>query len=227
MKSLAQHHVALLNQSRLRLGIGPVKKQLVWTAAARLMGSPVPASNVDGYALLEVFLRTNYVASVGQIVVRDMPEAKQARKEARRRNVWNTVTSPHRSGDAFLETFEWRQLRMVVLKKRGPRCECCGAKAPDVRINVDHVKPRRKYPELALEESNLQVLCEVCNHGKGSWDETDWRASGTTQGEARGLPIPGTATATSTESERGSGANFCSPSLTEVSSCMPRLVRRR
>jgi 5-methylcytosine-specific restriction endonuclease McrA len=44
-----------------------------------------------------------------------------------------------------------------------------------VVINVDHIKPRRKYPELALTESNLQVLCGTCNHGKGSWDETDWR----------------------------------------------------
>ena len=42
-------------------------------------------------------------------------------------------------------------------------------------MNVDHIKPRKKYPELALDKSNLQVLCEECNHGKGNWDETDWR----------------------------------------------------
>ena len=65
---------------------------------------------------------------------------------------------------------------MTVLKSRGARCECCGATPADgVRMHVDHIKPRRKYPELALTESNLQVLCEECNHGKGNWDETDWR----------------------------------------------------
>ncbi len=42
-------------------------------------------------------------------------------------------------------------------------------------MHVDHIKPRRKYPELALSRSNLQVLCNLCNHGKGNWDETDWR----------------------------------------------------
>lgn len=81
--------------------------------------------------------------------------------------------------DAFLESYEWRRLRMVVLKKRGARCECCGASPKDdksVRINVDHIKPRRLFPELALVEENLQVLCNVCNHGKGNWDQTDWRA---------------------------------------------------
>jgi 5-methylcytosine-specific restriction endonuclease McrA len=66
---------------------------------------------------------------------------------------------------------------MEVIKSRGARCECCGATpANGIVINVDHVKPRRKFPELALDPMNLQVLCNVCNHGKGNWDETDWRA---------------------------------------------------
>ena len=78
--------------------------------------------------------------------------------------------------DAFLWTYEWRQLRMKVLKKYGPRCQCCGASASDgTKICVDHIKPRRKHPELALDFDNLQVLCDDCNHGKGSWDMTDWR----------------------------------------------------
>lgn len=42
-------------------------------------------------------------------------------------------------------------------------------------MNVDHIKPRKTHPHLALDPSNLQVLCDVCNHGKGNWDKTDWR----------------------------------------------------
>ena len=42
-------------------------------------------------------------------------------------------------------------------------------------MNVDHIKPRRIYPDLALSLENLQVLCHECNHGKGNWDMTDWR----------------------------------------------------
>jgi 5-methylcytosine-specific restriction endonuclease McrA len=76
----------------------------------------------------------------------------------------------------FLESYEWRKLRMQAIKKYGRRCQCCGATPDDgVKMHVDHIKPRKKYPELALELSNLQILCEVCNHGKGNWDETDWR----------------------------------------------------
>lgn len=78
--------------------------------------------------------------------------------------------------DAFLSTFEWRKVRMQALKKYGPRCMCCGATpATGAVMNVDHIKPRKKWPSLALDINNLQILCHDCNHGKGNWDQTDWR----------------------------------------------------
>lgn len=40
---------------------------------------------------------------------------------------------------------------------------------------LDHIKPRRLFPELALVVENLQVLCGDCNEGKGNWDMTDAR----------------------------------------------------
>lgn len=81
------------------------------------------------------------------------------------------------AGD-FLKSFEWRRVRMDVLEKRGARCECCGRGAKDgASINVDHIKPRGRYPELALDQNNLQVLCGDCNHGKGNKYQTDWRTA--------------------------------------------------
>lgn len=82
------------------------------------------------------------------------------------------------TSDAFLSTYAWRKLRMEALKKYGPRCQCCGATpANGAVINVDHIKPRKKWPSLALDLNNLQILCHDCNHGKGNWDETDWRSA--------------------------------------------------
>lgn len=77
---------------------------------------------------------------------------------------------------AFLDTYEWRKLRMEALKKYGPKCVCCGATPQTGAVmNVDHIKPRKLWPSLALDISNLQILCHECNHGKGNWDQTDWR----------------------------------------------------
>lgn len=78
--------------------------------------------------------------------------------------------------DGFLMTYEWRVMRMKVLKRDGAVCACCGSTpAHGARMNVDHIKPRQIFPHLAMDMSNLQVLCDACNHGKGNWDMTDWR----------------------------------------------------
>ncbi len=79
-------------------------------------------------------------------------------------------------GDPFLASYEWATIRMRALKEHGAACQCCGKTAKDgIVINVDHIKPRRDFPELALDVTNLQVLCGECNKGKGNWDATDWR----------------------------------------------------
>ena len=78
--------------------------------------------------------------------------------------------------DEFLRSYKWRKLRYKVLSKYGSRCMCCGQTPDDgIKIHVDHIKPRSKYPELSLDINNLQILCNLCNHGKSNWDETDFR----------------------------------------------------
>jgi 5-methylcytosine-specific restriction endonuclease McrA len=108
--------------------------------------------------------------------------AVQLRKKARRREQPKTVKRTIKvagvdvASKEFLSTYEWRKARMEALKKYGPVCQCCGATPSHGAVmNVDHIKPRRLFPHLALDVNNLQVLCHECNHGKGNWDQTDWR----------------------------------------------------
>lgn len=78
--------------------------------------------------------------------------------------------------DAFYESREWLDLRYRVLAKSGGSCKLCGCRATEGNpIQVDHIKPRSLHPELALVESNMQVLCKSCNMGKSNKDATDWR----------------------------------------------------
>ena len=86
------------------------------------------------------------------------------------------------SRDAFYRSWDWRTLRMEVLKEQGAECQCCGSTRHDlamdgskVRICVDHIQPLSKRWDLRLNKDNLQVLCDECNQGKGAWDETDHR----------------------------------------------------
>lgn len=96
----------------------------------------------------------------------------------RTKEIQTAIADHHRwlKSAEFLTSYEWRQLRMKVLTHYGTRCQCCGISPDEWAImNVDHIRPRKTHPWLALDFDNLQVLCNECNHGKGNWDATDWR----------------------------------------------------
>lgn len=79
--------------------------------------------------------------------------------------------------DIFFSSDEWRTLRYRALEAQSGACQCCGRsrKVHGVVLHVDHIKPRSKFPELALELDNLQILCADCNLGKSNKFATDWR----------------------------------------------------
>lgn len=90
------------------------------------------------------------------------------------------VLSPARvrfiQSPAFTRSRAWVDLRYDFLRDREGRCRCCGRGSADgAKINVDHILPRKTHPQFALAYGNLQALCSVCNRGKGSRDQTDWR----------------------------------------------------
>ena len=88
--------------------------------------------------------------------------------------------SPHRKPGAgdFYQSWEWKRVRYEALKMHGNRCMCCGwspMQGNKGRLCVDHIKPRSKFPKLALSLSNLQVLCNSCNMGKSNKHTDDFR----------------------------------------------------
>ena len=90
---------------------------------------------------------------------------------------WQLASGPRMPGgwsrdfiasSAFLRTPEWRRLRHDALRNSDGRRKLCGWEKHDwVRLHVDHLKPRRTHPHLALDVKNLEVLDDACNEGKG------------------------------------------------------------
>lgn len=109
---------------------------------------------------------------------------EQVAKKERNAATRHTLRSRKKSGvsshrmlrrserEKFLVSPEWLAVREQALELYGRVCLKCGS---EHQIQVDHVKPRFRYPELALDVTNLQVLCWPCNKAKGYHDETDYR----------------------------------------------------
>ena len=76
--------------------------------------------------------------------------------------------------EQFYSSPEWNMLRRQVIKQKGRVCAECGRKIKrNDDVTVDHIKPRSKYPDLALVIDNLRVLCRSCNSRKGDREFTD------------------------------------------------------
>lgn len=87
------------------------------------------------------------------------------------------VSQPVPKAD-FYSSGAWSSLRYEALRRSRGQCELCGfvpGKGEKGRLHVDHIKPRSKYPELALDINNVQILCGQCNVGKSNIYEDDWR----------------------------------------------------
>jgi len=77
----------------------------------------------------------------------------------------------HRTDVDMTKNTKWITLRRKALKIFGKECMKCG----EFGDQVDHIHPRSKYPDLAYDTNNIQILCGQCNKIKGEHDETDYR----------------------------------------------------
>lgn len=130
----------------------------------------------------ETFDGNEHVAALLQVVrtsVGDWRKASQMRRAAIIRAEAMAAVAPDlgEQKDDFYRSLRWRRLRYDFMKTAESTCNACGRSRANhgVVVHVDHILPRSKFPHLALEISNLQVLCEDCNLGKGNRDTIDWR----------------------------------------------------
>lgn len=152
------------------------KKQLI--EALRNAGVPENKSFWgEGTDALLVMVVDNNIAFCGDTPSKysdiSIVKANLAKRQNRKQHA---VRKGKSSGKTFYDSDDWKRLRYQALVRHGAACQCCGATRSDgVKLHVDHIKPRSKYPELELNLDNLQILCEPCNMGKSARDETDWR----------------------------------------------------
>jgi HNH endonuclease len=74
-------------------------------------------------------------------------------------------------GPRFYDRRVWRRLRKVALRRDGYRCTVCGISVSKPgKARVDHIKPVRTHPHLALSLANLRSLC-ADHDNKRHWEK--------------------------------------------------------
>lgn len=76
-----------------------------------------------------------------------------------------------------IKTARWKRLRKNIIHRDGGYCQRClnliGILTTD-RLEVHHIKPRSKYPDLIFDPSNLITVCSTCNMAMGTSGELDF-----------------------------------------------------
>lgn len=81
------------------------------------------------------------------------------------------------SKDLEIYTRRWQSKRKYIINRDGGICQRCLIKYNIVnssQLQVHHIKPRVKYPELIYEDSNLICICGTCNKQLGIKEELDF-----------------------------------------------------
>lgn len=81
----------------------------------------------------------------------------------------------------FYDSGDWKKLRAEIKKRDNYECQECkrngivsvdtneyseSAKRKKIMLLVDHIKELDVYPELALDDDNLETLCVGCHNKK-------------------------------------------------------------
>ena len=78
------------------------------------------------------------------------------------------------STNPFYNTYRWQQLRAIAKRRDGYRCVACGRGG--CRLDVDHIEPVTKRPDLALAIDNLRTLCRKC-HNRRTFGKRESKAA--------------------------------------------------
>jgi 5-methylcytosine-specific restriction endonuclease McrA len=114
-----------------------------------------------------------------------LEEVSEAVDRAREEREARARAKPSKDAKAaFYSSLAWRRLRYSALaanaKEHGGIAQCvlCATRAaPGAPLNGDHIEPVSKNWARRLDPTNVQILCEPCNHGKLNLDSIDWRAA--------------------------------------------------
>ena len=71
----------------------------------------------------------------------------------------------------------WKKFRKSIIERDGASCQRCLIKYNIIttdNLQVHHVKPRTKYPELMFEKTNCITLCQSCNTQLGIRETLDF-----------------------------------------------------
>ncbi|MCY1281821.1 hypothetical protein D9M68_649490 [compost metagenome] len=94
-----------------------------------------------------------------------------ARRDAQLKKANRRYNGRRADSDKFYDTAAWRRFRAHYLIMHPLCVDCEEAGVVEPAVVVDHVKPFKERPDLALDEANMRGLCRPCDNRR-RWDRS-------------------------------------------------------
>jgi 5-methylcytosine-specific restriction endonuclease McrA len=74
---------------------------------------------------------------------------------------------------ALLNFYRNPELKQILVAEANGKCMYCESKITHVYFgDVEHIRPKSRFPEARLDHDNLGLACAICNNAKGEfWDD--------------------------------------------------------
>jgi 5-methylcytosine-specific restriction endonuclease McrA len=117
----------------------------------------------------QVFFTSPYIARRGRGIYCSMACVRTYRK-GEKVHTWKGGITPinHKIRDSR----RYREWRAAILKRDGYACVLCGARPKEGQkrfLQVDHIKPFARHPELHFSIKNGRTLCYPCHRKTPTW----------------------------------------------------------
>ena len=118
--------------------------------------------------------RINDGSLVVERMQKDVPPPTKGAPQKRQTPANETFNHiPKAEREQFYASDDWKDIRMLALRRGGYRCNYCGATKHTTILHVDHKIPLSVDWNRRLDLLNLQVLCAECNIGKRNYHSDD------------------------------------------------------
>lgn len=94
-----------------------------------------------------------------------------------RREYMKQYNEKRGESEKMLYSQAWKKKKKFIKQRDNYTCQRCLHKYDIINnddLQVHHIKPRIKYPELMFEDSNLICICGTCNRQLGTKEQLDF-----------------------------------------------------
>jgi uncharacterized protein (TIGR02646 family) len=108
-----------------------------------------------------------------RLIRADLPPELRTRMEDRAARLRQMLEAGEAPPESLLNSYREPELKAHLVAEAHGKCLYCESKVTHIYFgDIEHIKPKARFPHERLDRENLALACALCNHAKADfWEE--------------------------------------------------------